>query len=80
MKHALATLGCLALASCSHPSKPPCTAESVAALRQLYEAAASQVISSGACDQYQRVEKCPQYLLVEKHFEVAATAMCGGVP
>jgi len=65
----------LALSACS-PKKPPCTEESLNALRALYTHAAKDVISSGACDKYEKVESCPAYRTVELHFEIAGKAIC----
>jgi len=48
----------------------------VTALRALYTQAARDVIASGKCDQYEKVEQCGPYLLVEKHFELVSKAMC----
>ncbi len=75
-KHALAIALSLSVAACTGSQKPPCTSESVTALRTLYTHAARDVIESGACDKYTRVEQCPGYLVIEKHFELAAKAMC----
>lgn len=63
------------LSGCS-PQKPSCTPESRDALRGLYEHAAGEVISSGACDQMQRVEDCPAYMAVEAQFTIAEKALC----
>lgn len=66
------------LTGCGGASKPPCTPESVAALRTLYSHAARDVIEAGSCDEYEHVERCPAYLTLEKHFELTSRAMCGG--
>lgn len=66
----------LALTSCAGSQKPPCTEASVSALRALYTKAASDVISRGECDKYTRVEFCPAYALIEKHFELVSKELC----
>lgn len=76
MKYVRAATLYLALTSCSHPSKPPCTEESVSALRALYKHAARDVIESGACDKVKDVTECDAYRILELHFEVASKAMC----
>ncbi len=76
VKHVLAAGCALVFASCSGASKPPCTADDVTALRSLYTRAARDVIESGACDGVKRVEDCTEYMLVEKHFELAGKAIC----
>jgi len=65
----------LLLTACS-PQRPPCTEESLNALRALYTHAAKDVINSGACDKYEKVELCPAYRTIELHFEIAGKAMC----
>jgi len=65
----------LALSSCA-TSKPPCTEESLNALRALYAHAAKEAIESGACDSVQKVEDCSAYRAVELHFKIAMKGMC----
>lgn len=68
----------LLVAACAGQQRPTCTAESLDALRSLYTHAAKDIIESGACDKYSQIQDCPSYLVLEKHFEVAGAAMCGG--
>lgn len=76
MKNALVCLALL-VASCGGP-KTTCTPEARAALLELYSLAASEVISSGACDRAPggRVDQCPAYLAVETQMAVAQKGMC----
>jgi hypothetical protein len=68
-------VGALLLASCS-PAKPPCTEESLNALRALYAQAAKEAIESGACDSVQKVDQCESYRAVELHFKIAMKGLC----
>lgn len=74
MKHvalALLVLGC----SGNRPQS--CTPESRAALTALYEKAAVEVVTSGACDSSgPDVTKCPSYALLEQQMRLAQRAMC----
>jgi hypothetical protein len=71
-------LGFLALLAtgCGGSPPPACTPEARQAALSLEQAAAAQVIASGACDHYQRIEQCPDYALVEAHLYAVQKAMC----
>lgn len=74
MKHvalALLVLGCSG-------ATPPatCTPEAREALLRLYEEMGSEVINSGACDKYDRIEDCPAYLALEAHYLAARKGIC----
>lgn len=74
MKHvalALLVLGC----SGNRPQS--CTPESRAALTALYEKAAVEVVTSGACDSSGPVvTDCAAYQIVAAHMRVAQKAIC----
>ena len=65
----------LACGACGGAQKPACSPESKAAVKELYAAAARDVISSGSCDKVQRVETCSAYMAVEANY-VAALKVC----
>lgn len=71
----LLALGLCFLLACASNSPRTCAPETRNAIRQLYEAAVSDVIASGACDKVQRVERCAAYMTMEANY-VAALRAC----
>lgn len=57
-------------------ARPPCSPESRQALLAIARAASHDVISSGQCDGYQRVEQCPAYALIEANFVTTEGELC----
>ena len=75
MTRALVCALLLVASACGGGQKPACSPESRAAIKELYSAAASDVINSGACDKVQRIETCAAYMIVEANY-VAALKVC----
>lgn len=76
IRHKLGLLSCaLALSACP-AANPPCTPESLEALKAVYLEAAEHVIDSGACDPYVRVEDCPEYRVLEQHYLIVGGELC----
>ena len=73
---ALMPMSVLWLCQCGGATPQPCNQTALSALRELHAQAAKDVIQAGRCDAYEKIENCPAYMLVEKHFVTTSEALC----
>ena len=64
------------LVACASTPPKTCTPEAREALLTLYGQMGGEIINSGACDKYDRVEQCPAYIALEAHFIAARKGIC----
>jgi hypothetical protein len=76
VRRALAVCAAALVLCCSGARPKTCTPEARAALVSLYERAAIEVVTSGACDSVADVTACPAYLAVDAHMAIAQKALC----
>ena len=76
MTRAAVAAAAVVLVACAGQAPSTCTPEARDALGTFYARVAGEVIESGACDKYARVEDCPAYMAIEAHYLAARKGIC----